>query len=586
LFIFSIFVSALSSSSPVIPASAALVIKPAGSLVDQLAGDPFDRALAELTGNENPQTLVQDIVDGLQYAKDDDRITMVHLDLSALPRGGLSKLSRIGDAIDDFRQSGKPVIASADYYGQGSYYLASRADAVYMNPNGILALSGFGAYANFYKGALDKLKVDWNIFHVGTYKAAVEPYQRTDMSDAFRESLGGVIDQLWSQYTSDVETARGLEEGTVAGVLDNLVDNVQAANGDLAQVALNAGLIDQLVTRDELRQKIIEIAGTNGDDHEYPVASLGSYLKQMSLLHGDKTADENVAVIVAAGEILNGAQPPGTIGGDSTASLLRKARKDDSVKAVVLRVDSPGGSAFASDVILSEIEAVRAAGKPVVASMSSVAASGGYWVSMSADSIYASPYTLTGSIGIYGMFPTYQRTLETLGITTDGVGTTIWAGELRPDRAMSEGAKTVFQASIERGYDDFISRVASHREMSKDDVDKIAQGRVWTANDALENGLIDGLGEIESAIEAAAELAGLASGEYGQKHFAPKLDPAEQLMLDLMASARGFGQAIGAINKPRPAVERVADILDDVLSPLVRFNDPRGIYSHCFCVFE
>jgi protease-4 len=586
LFIFSIFVSALSSSSPVIPASAALVIKPAGSLVDQLAGDPFDRALAELTGNENPQTLVQDIVDGLQYAKDDDRITMVHLDLSALPRGGLSKLSRIGDAIDDFRQSGKPVIASADYYGQGSYYLASRADAVYMNPNGILALSGFGAYANFYKGALDKLKVDWNIFHVGTYKAAVEPYQRTDMSDAFRESLGDVIDQLWSQYTSDVETARGLEEGTVAGVLDNLVDNVQAANGDLAQVALNAGLIDQLVTRDELRQKIIEIAGTNGDDHEYPVASLGSYLKQMSLLHGDKTADENVAVIVAAGEILNGAQPPGTIGGDSTASLLRKARKDDSVKAVVLRVDSPGGSAFASDVILSEIEAVRAAGKPVVASMSSVAASGGYWVSMSADSIYASPYTLTGSIGIYGMFPTYQRTLETLGITTDGVGTTIWAGELRPDRAMSEGAKTVFQASIERGYDDFISRVASHREMSKDDVDKIAQGRVWTANDALENGLIDGLGEIESAIEAAAELAGLASDEYGQKHFAPKLDPAEQLLLDLMASARGFGQAIGAINKPRPAVERVADILDDVLSPLVRFNDPRGIYSHCFCVFE
>jgi protease-4 len=455
-----------------------------------------------------------------------------------------------------------------------------------MNPNGVLALSGFGAYANFYKGALDKLKVDWNIFHVGTYKAAVEPYLRTDMSGEFRDSIGAVIDQLWLQYMSDVEAARGLEEGSIAGVLGNLVDNVQAANGDLAQVALNAGLVDQLVTRDELRQKIIEIAGTNGDDHEYPAASLEVYLKQMSLLHGDESADENVAVIVAAGEILNGVQPPGTIGGDSTASLLRKARKDDSVKAVVLRVDSPGGGAFASDVILSEIEAIRAEGKPFVVSMSSVAASGGYWVSMSADSIYASPYTLTGSIGIYGMFPTYQRTLETLGITTDGVGTTIWAGELRPDRAMSEEAKIVFQASIDRGYDNFISQVASHRDMSKIDVDKIAQGRVWTANDALENGLIDEIGEIDAAIEAAAELADLASGEYGEKFFEPKLDPAEQLMLDLMASAKGFGQALGVVSKSRPSVERVADILDDVLSPLVRFNDPRGIYSHCFCVIE
>lgn len=586
LFIFSVLVSALSSSTPMVPGSAALVISPAGTIVEQLDGDPFDRALAELVGDAEPQTLVQDIVDGLEYAKDDDRITMVVLDLSAVPGGGLSKLQRIGNAIDDFRLSGKPVIAKADYYGQGSYYLASRADEIYMHPDGILVLSGFGAYLNFYKGALEKLRIDWNIFRVGTYKAAVEPYLRDDMSPAFRESLGAVLDQLWTRYMSDIEEARELDEGTIAGVLDNLVENVRATGGDLAQVALDAGLIDELMTRAELQARIVEIAGTNGDENDYPSTSLDDYLQQMRLLHGDKTAKENVAIIVAAGEILNGSQPPGTIGGDSTASLLREARKDDSVKAVVFRVDSPGGSAFASEVILNEIEAIKAAGKPVVVSMSSVAASGGYWVSMAADSIYASPYTITGSIGIFGMFPTFQRSLDALGITTDGVGTTMWAGELRPDREMSEEMKTVFQISIEKGYDDFISGVATHRGMAKEDVDSIAQGRIWTATDAFENGLIDGLGDIDAAVIAAAELAELADDEYGYKYFEQKLDPGEQLMLDLLAGAKGFGLTVGSFSKPRPSVERVADILDEALAPLVRFNDPRGVYSHCFCVFE
>jgi protease-4 len=569
-----------------VPASAALVIKPVGNLVDQLAGDPFDRAFAELTDSAVPQTLVQDLVDGLEYAKDDDRITMVVLDLSAMPGGGLSKLKRVGNAIEEFRQSGKPVIANADYYGQGSFYLASHADEVYMHPNGVLALSGFGAYANFFKSALDKLKIDYNIFRVGTHKAAVEPYLRDEMSEEYRQSLSAFLDQLWSQYMTDIETARELEVGTVTGILDNLVENVRAVDGDLAQLALDAGLVDGLVTREQLRQKIIAIAGTNGDEGEYPSASLGDYLQQMRLLRGDRSADENVAIVVASGEILNGIQPPGTIGGDSTANLLRKARNDDSVKAVVLRVDSPGGGQFGSEVILEEIEAIKAAGKPVVASMSSVAASGGYWISMAADSIYASPYTITGSIGIYGMFPTFQRTFETLGINTDGVGTTAWAGELRPDRAMSEEMKTLFQISIENGYDDFISKVAMYRGMSKTDVDSIGQGQIWTGNDALQNGLIDGLGDIEIAVAAAAELADLSPDGYGQKYFEQKLEPTEQLLLDLMASAKGLGIAVGAMNKPRPSIERVADILDDALSPLIRFNDPRGIYSHCFCVFE
>ncbi len=586
LFIFLILVSVLSSTTPIIPSSAALVIRPVGSLVDQLAGDPFERAIGELMGDGEPQTLVQDIVDGLQFAKDDERITMVLLDLSAMPSGGMSKLQRIGSAIDDFRQSGKQVIATADYYGQGAYYLASHADEITMHPEGIVVLSGFGAYLNFYKGALDKLKIDWNIFRVGTYKAAVEPFMRDDMSDDFRESLSPVLDQLWSQFMADIETARNLEAGTVADLLDNLLQIATDTNGDLAKVALDAGFIDALMTREELQKRVIEIAGTNGDDYDYPSAELGDYLSQMRVLHGPKSADQNVAIIVAAGEMRNGNQPPGTIGGDSTAELLRTARKDDSVKAVVLRIDSPGGSAFASEVILDEIEELKAAGKPIVVSMGSVAASAGYWVSMAADKIYASPYTITGSIGIFGMFPTFQRTLDTLGITTDGLGTTRWAGQLRPDREMSDDMKALFQITINNGYDDFISQVALHRGLLKEDVDAIAQGRPWTANDALERGLIDAIGNIDEAIAEAASLANLPADEFGRKYIEQELDPAEKLMLDLMGGAKAHGLTLDPFFRSRPSVERVADILDDALSPLVRFNDPKGMYSHCFCAFE
>ena len=586
LFIFSIIINALSSSTPSVPGSAALVIRPVGRLVDQLAGDPFDRALAELMGDAEPQTLVQDIIDGLEFAADDDRITSVVLDLSAMPGGGLSKLKRIGDAIDRFQGSGKPVIAKADYFGQGSYYLASRADEIYMHPDGILLLYGFSAYLNYYKDALDKLRIDWNVFRVGTYKSAIEPYSRNDMSDPDRESLTDVLDQLWTQYKDDIETARQLEPGTIDAALEDLVATVESTDGDLGQIAMDLGFVDGLWTREQIQARLVEVAGENGDETDYPVAPLGDYLQQMRLLKGDRAAEDNVGIVVASGEILNGSQPPGTIGGDSTAQLLRKARKDDSVKAVVLRVDSPGGSSFASEVIRNEVDELRNAGKPVVVSMSSSAASGGYWISMSADRIFATPYTITGSIGIFGMFPTFQRSLDAIGIHTDGVGTTPWAGQLRPDREMSEEARTIFQLSINEGYDDFISGVAENREMNKEVVDSIAQGRIWTGSDALANGLVDEFGEIEDAVAAAAELAELDEGAYGEKTFERELDPGEQLLLDLMSGARDWGMDFSSVGSTRPSLDYVANVVEDALSPLTRFNDPRGLYSHCFCVFE
>ena len=586
LLLFSIVIGALSSTAPTIPGSAALVIQPSGRLVEQLAGDPFDRALAELMGDAEPQTLVQDIVDGLAFAKDDGRISSVILDLSTMPAGGFSKLERIAVAIDDFQTSGKPVIARADFFSQGSYYLASRADEIYMHPDGAVLIYGFGAYLNYYKDAIDKLLIDWNVFRVGTYKSAVEPFTRNDMSEPDRESLSSVLDQFWNKYVADIEEARELETGTVDAILGDLVGTLEASNGDFAELALESGFVDALWTREQVNARIVEIAGENGEDSDYPVARLDDYLKQMRLMDGIDAEEANVGIVVAAGQILNGTQPPGTVGGDSTAALLRKARKDDSVKAVVLRVDSPGGSSFASEVIRNEVDELRAAGKPVVVSMSSTAASGGYWISMSADRIMAAPTTITGSIGIFGMFPTFQRSLGALGISTDGVATTPWAGQLRPDREMSAEVKTIFQLSINEGYDDFISGVAESRDMSKEVVDSIAQGRIWTGSDALANGLVDELGELDDAIAAAAGLAELQEDAYGRKLFERALEPGEQLLLDLMSGMHDWGLNFGRIAEPRPAIATVVDLVERSLSPLARFNDPRGIYAHCFCEIE
>lgn len=587
LFIFSIVIGAISSTAPRLPREAALLIRPQGTLVEQLEGDPYDRAIAGLLGDEDTQTLVQDIIDGLEYAKDDSRVKAVVLDLRSLGGGGLSKLQRIGAAMDDFRTSGKPVIATGDFYTQQAYYIASHADEVYMHPDGLLLLPGFAVYRNYFKDAIDKLRIDWNIFRVGTHKSFVEPYMRTDMSDEDRSAMTRLLGQLWDNYKVEVAAARGLDVSVLDDFTVNFFDNVQNDGGDVAAVALRLGLVDGLMTRAEFNTKIVDHVGSDRKRPDnYRAIGLDDFLAQTRLLMGDQSGEENVAIVVASGEILNGDQPPGIVGGDSTARLLRRARNDDSVKAVVLRVDSPGGSAFASEVILNEIEALKEAGKPVVASMGSVAASGGYWISMAADKIYANTVTITGSIGIFGMFPTFQRSLAALGITTDGVGTTPWAGQLRPDRAMSDEAKALFQIVIEKGYDDFISKVSTHRELQKAEVDRIGQGQVWTGSDALAFGLIDEIGSLDDAIATAAELADLDDGAYGQKLIEKELSPGEQLAVDFLGTAKNLGVDPQVfVNRPSASMQRLSNFLN-LLSPLMRFNDPKGIYSHCFCAFD
>ncbi|MDH5455617.1 MAG: signal peptide peptidase SppA [Gammaproteobacteria bacterium] len=588
LFLFLLFFGAISGDAPhLVPQRAALFLQPAGALVEQVAGDPYDRAVAQLTRKPVPQTLVSDVVEALESARDDDRIEIVHLELSALGGAGLSKLQRVAAAMARFQETGKRIVASADYYSQQAYYLAAHADEVYMHPEGIVYLQGYGAYRNYFKDAIDLLRIDWNVFRVGTHKSFVEPYTRMDMSPEDRESRLHLIGQFWRMYQDDVVSARGLAPGAIDDYAQNMVQHVANANGDIAQAAVDHGLIDDLLGRAELREVLQGYVGVDADDDSmYAAVSMSNYLGQARLLGGDRLKSENIAIIVAAGDILDGSQPAGTIGGESTALLLRRALTDETVKAVVLRVDSPGGSVFASEVIAQEIEALQEAGKPVVASMGSVAASGGYWISVVADRVLASPATVTGSIGIFGMVPTFQRTLDMVGVATDGVGTTPWAGELRSDREMGEHTKQLFQMVIEDGYNDFISGVAENRELDKDYVDSIGQGQVWTGNDAFENGLVDQLGDLDDAIVAAAELAGLADGEYGEKLIEKRLTATEQMILDFLTIVQVAGIEPGAFVRSPTPVEVFADRMQELLSDVRRFNDPKGMYSHCFCELD
>jgi len=584
---FVVFFGAMSGAPPLLPKQAALFLQPVGPLVDQLDGNSYDRALAELVGDAPPQTLVQDVIDALAFAKNDDRIAAVHLELSAIGGGGLTKLRRVGNALEDFKESGKPVIASADYFSQSGYYLAAHADELYMHPEGIILMQGYGGFRTYYKEAIDTLRVDWNIFRVGTYKSFVEPYTRMDMSPEDRGSRTRLIDQFWTMFQDDVELARGLEPGTIDDFVQNMLRHVAAAGGDIAVAAREAGLVDELSSRAQLRDVLKGYAGADKeDDALYSAVHAYDYLANMQLLHGNDVQDENVAIVMAVGTMLDGSQPAGSIGGESTAALLRQVLTDDSVKAVVLRVDSPGGSAFASEVIAHEIGTLQAAGKPVVASMSSVAASGGYWISMVADRIVASPATVTGSIGVFATFPTFQRSLEAIGVATDGVATTPWTGQLRPDREMSEGMKGLLQLMVNDTYDDFISGVAEERAMDKQAVDQLAQGQVWTGQDAYQFGLIDELGSFEDSIRIAAELGGLEEGEFGRKLFEVKLSPTEQMILDFLALSQRTGFDLSSLVRGPSALESFTNKLQKMLAGIEDFNDPKGIYLHCFCEID
>jgi protease-4 len=582
LVIFGFLLAALHTSVPSVPRSAALVIDPQGELVEQLATDAVRRAIGEASGGPAPETLLRDVTDAIAAAKDDARIKLIVLDLGELSPSGLSKLQEIGAALRDFRAAGKRVVVAADSLDQSQFYLAAQAGEVYLDPLGLVYVDGFSYYRMYFKDAIDKLGVDVNVFRAGTFKSYTDQYSRSDMAPSEREESAAWLAVLWQAYVADVTRARSLPPTALDDYITQGPAALAALHGDSAKLALQRGLVTGLKTRRELADELKSLVGEDPDTHSFNQIAMNAYLTSVRAKTAIKPkSDARVGVVVASGEILDGRQPPGTIGGVSTSELLRQARYDSGIRAVVLRVDSPGGSMFASEQILREVQSLRKAGKPVVVSMSTYAASGGYYISAAANQIFASPTTLTGSIGVFAVVPTFERSLDKLGVKVDGIGTTPLAGGMRLDRALSADTKQLLQNSVEHAYAEFLTRVSDGRKRSVEDIDKIAQGRVWAGADAEKIGLVDHLGGLSDAIAAAAKLADL-NGDYGVDYIQPELSLREQLLMQLKTGTLSFAAAAGLL----PARSEFERLLDPVLGQadsIARLNDPRGLYAYCWC---
>ncbi len=583
IFLMIVFAS-FAPEAPQVPETGALILAPEGTLVDQLSGDPLDQALARARGLPVQETLLKDLIDAVRYATDDDRIKVLVLRLDGLAATGLSKLQELADEILLFKESGKPVVAVADTYSRNQYYLAAYADEIYMHPMGYVYIDGYSRFQPYFRGAIDKLLIDFHVWRVGEYKSYVEPITRDSMSDEDRESASEYLGALWDAYQSDVTAARGLPQDALQDYANNAVQLLGEAGGDSGQLALGQRLVDELLPRDQIDARVKALIGAGTDDAEdYPRVGHATYLRAVRRDESDATKGDTVAVLVASGTILDGDQPPGTVGGESTAALIRNAADDEEVKALVLRVDSPGGSAFASELILRELELFQQSGRPLVVSMGSVAASGGYWISMSADEIWASPATLTGSIGIGATLPTLPRTLDALGIHVDGVGTTELAGQLSLGRPLGTDIADLIGQAIEFGYNQFIAKVAQHREQSVAAIDAVARGRVWSAGDALDHDLIDRIGGMEDAIASAGELAGLAEGEYAIRYIEKEQGFAERLALEFMASAEPVLRSLRFRPQFSVRFQQLLDIAAEPLKWVDSLNDPKNIYAYCFC---
>ncbi|OUS27144.1 signal peptide peptidase SppA [Thalassotalea sp. 42_200_T64] len=585
IFVFFLFSALLDDSGEVkIPAKTALVLNLYGDIVEQKKSvDPADAIMKEAFGQkeENPEMLITDIKLVITAAKTDDRIQSLVIYPQNLRRAGLHHLQEIGDAIIDFKTSGKEVVAFGDYFSQDQYYLASLADKVWMNPEGGVVLEGYGRYKTYFKSALDKLNITQHVFKVGTYKSAVEPYIRDNMSDAAKEANKEWLGQLWTSYKTDIANNRNIDMASFDETAAGLLEKLQQADGSFGLYALQSGLVDELRTREQIRVDMIDKVGKAKSGDSFSKIFYKDYLKaNKSPFNTVNPMTDKVAIVVAKGTILNGDQKPGNIGGDSTAALLRKARLDDKVKAVVLRVDSPGGSAYASEIIRQEVELIKAAGKPVIASMANYAASGGYWISASANEIWASPNTITGSIGIFGMFMTFEKTLDKVGVHTDGIGTTELAG-LSVTRALNEDVGHIIQASINRGYRSFLTLVADNRGMTVEEVDNIAQGRVWSGAKAQELGLVDKLGNLDDAVAAAADRAGLKV--YDTWLVEKELSAKDLFLRNLFETAKVYLPEVesSTTSLTNPSLkQQIVDLVNE-FEQVNQLNDPKGVYSFC-----
>ncbi len=591
-FVFFLFVilliSAIASSGDKIKVEngVALVLQPNGYIVEQLTyRDPIDQAMQEATGNQDaPETLLYDLIDAIENAKDDKRITTLVISTNYMWGAGVTKLQDLAAAIQDFKTEDKKVIAYGDSYTQAQYYLAAQADEVILSSQGGLFITGFARVGTYFKSFLDKMGVNVHVFKVGTFKSAVEPFIRDDMSEEAKLANQAWMADLWTEFQKDIAERRSLMPDDIASYINNFKENLASNNGDGAKTALDAGLVDSLMSRVEFRDMMIERVGMDEKSKSFKAISHADYLKAIrSPIDLTNPNSQKVAVITAKGNIMDGEHKEGTIGGDTIARLIRKTRNDENVKAIVLRVDSGGGSAFASEVIRRELVKAQEQGIKVVASMGDVAASGGYWISATSDEIWAKSTTITGSIGIFGMIPTFEKPLNEWGIHRDGVGTTKYANAVDAGQPLSEDVAEIIQTSINAGYDAFLELVAKGRNMSKEEVDKIAQGRVWSGKKAHELGLVDQLGNLDDAIKSAAKLAGITN--YEVLKVKRTLSENEKFLKEL------FNQAEVAdlveqkqVTMLKPTIQsKVVQQVSETLNMITLWNDPNNAYATCFC---
>jgi protease-4 len=577
IFIISLF---FVERGPKVPDGAALVLALEGNIVEQKTESML---ASELFGDAaRSETLLRDILDVIDFAKEDKRIKALLLDLHKMESAGPSKLQDIGLALGRFKDSGKQIIAYGEYFNQRQYYLAAHADRVYVSPMGGplggVMMYGYGMYPRYFKSALDKLKVQFHVFRVGTYKSAMEPFLRDDMSDYAKEANMAWLGVLWEHFVADLAEQRGIAPQSIIDYIDNMPAHLARAKGNTAAMALEHGLVDALKTRDELHAELAKLVGMDEESKDYNQIAFEDYLEVVRPMLLPKGANsDKIGIIVAKGMILEGDQPAGTIGGDSLADLIRQAREDKNIKAVVLRIDSGGGSASASEIIRRQVVLTRRAGKPVVVSMGSVAASGGYWIASAADEIWAAPTTITGSIGIFGAFATFDKSLQALGVYSDGVGTTKLADAFDPSRPLNPLLADMLEQTVEQGYQLFIEKVSTGRQIPAETVEKMAQGRVWSGATAENLGLVDKLGGLRDAVKSAAAKADL--NDYETIYIRKPLTAREKIVQGLNRLFYALFNDVFSIDL-HPSV-KLLNSLENELGPAMQFNDPRGLHAYC-----
>ncbi|MBD7922118.1 signal peptide peptidase SppA [Xanthomonas bonasiae] len=570
-----------------------LLIAPEGTLVEQFSADPVSRALTKAMGDKGAEEIqLRDLIRVLEAAKTDPKIERVALRLDKLQPSGFASMREVSAALQDLRASGKQVVAYSDSLSQAQYLLAAQANEVYLDPMGSVVLEGLGRYRQYFReGLQDKLGVDVHLFKVGEFKSAAEPYVLDAASPASKEADLFWMNDVWQRYVADIAKARKLAPEQISAGIDTMPEGIAAAGGDMAKFALQQKLVDGLKTREEV-EELLTKRGVADDDADtgFRNVNLDAYLQQLDLRRSPVDSRPQVAVVVAAGEISGGEQPAGRIGGESTAALLRDARDDEAVKAVVLRVDSPGGEVFASEQIRREVVALKAAGKPVVVSMGDLAASGGYWISMNADRIYADPSTITGSIGIFGMIPNLTRSLDKIGVHTDGVGTTRFAGAFDVTRPMDPVVGQVIQSVINKGYADFTGKVAQARNKPVEAIDQVARGRVWSGAQAKERGLVDAFGGFKDAVADAAARAKLGDRDkYRVRYIEKPATPFAQFVSGFAGSRMGAWMlgdsalAHAVLARSMPELDTQLRFVQDATDK--RDGTPVKALAYCFCGF-